>query len=234
MAVSLDALLGTAKGHNVAAVITTTNAVAAGGRVVVVAGRFDSGAGTLSIAGGGLTWATDHNLSSGSLRIYVFSAPAPAGLAASSTLTVSSSSPGTTDIQCGALSLLGVDTSVWVAGFNGAAASTAGWSSGSVSAGSGDTLVGGAFEDGSGTLTSTPTGPALEAWDFNDATQTEACTGVYTTGLAGSAAAAGTWSGAISHIAIGVAYKAAAAGGATSLLVPPFRRAHSGLYIPMR
>lgn len=220
MAITLDALLGTGKGHNVAGTLSTTNPVAAGAQLIVVVGRFDSAGGTMSLAGGGLTWATDHNLSSGSLRDYVFRAPVPAGLAASTVLTLTSSAPATTDMLFGALSLLGIDSANPVSGFNGAAAATAAWSSGSITANNGDAIVGGAFEDGSATDTSTPTSPGVEAWDFNDATQTEAETGVYKLSVAGTDSVDGTWATAVSHLAIGVAYKAAAAGAAVSFFIP--------------
>jgi hypothetical protein len=222
MAVSLDAILGTAKGPaNNNAIITTTSAVAAAGRVVVVGGRFNTtAAGTFTPTATGLTFALDHNLTSGNLRAFVWSAPAPSGLAISTAITITPSGGGTSDSIFGALSLLGVDTASPVAGFNGAAASTAAWSPGSISASVDDGLVAGAFEDGSGTLTSTSTAPGVEAWDLNDVTQTEAFTGLYQLSLTGATTPAGTWSSAISHIAIGVAYKAAA--GATNVLGSAF------------
>lgn len=220
MAVTLDTALGTGNASAASSVsFNTTAAVASGGRVVLICGRWQlASTSTMSITGtGGLTWAQDHTVSSGTLRISVFSAPAPAGLASGTTLTVSFST-ASNDTIIGAGSFLGIDTVGTVVAFNGGAASTAAWSSASVAATSGNALIGGAFCDGLN-ATSTPTAPGVELFDRNIVGQSESLVEQYKLSVAGSDTIAGTWSGAVSHVAIGVAYKAAAAGAAAPRLL---------------
>lgn len=227
MAVTLDTALGTGKAHTTLTVsVVTTAAVASGAMIDFTVAGF-IGANTYSVtATGGLTWATSHHLVSGSLHIYKFRAFAPSGLASSTTLTATATGSNA-DHMAMAVSFLGVDNASPVSAFNASTASTAAWSSGNVAGSSGDMLTGAAFEDGSGTATSSPTAPGVEYADFNDATQTEAMTGVYKLSVAGTDVIAGTWSGAVSHVAIGVAYKAAAGAADASLIPMPFRTTSS-------
>jgi hypothetical protein len=223
VAVTLDALLGNGKAHDLVAPgtvdVVTTNTVAAGGMIALIAARFDAGAGTMSVSGtGGLTWATAHNVTSGSLRIYVFYAFAPVGLASGTTLTVSNTNSA--DLMATAISLLGVDTVSPVSGFNGSGSTGTAWTTGSITAGNGDAIVGASFEDGNATDTSTATGPAVEFSDFNDATQSEAMTAAYKLSVAGTDSVAGAWAASVSHVDIGVAFKAAAAAAAPAVPAP--------------
>jgi hypothetical protein len=73
-----------------------------------------------------------------------------------------------------------------------------------------------AFEDGSGTATSTSTAPLTELIDFNSAGQTEAFTLAYDLASASTATLAGSWSASVSHAARGGAFKIAAGGGTTT------------------
>jgi len=68
--------------------ITTTTAVPAGARVVVVVGN-DIRATVPSVSGGGLTWETDSDVSAGDDRLTFLAANAPDGLPAGTALTVS-------------------------------------------------------------------------------------------------------------------------------------------------
>lgn len=242
MAVTVDqanigtAAKGSAEANNNLIAFNTTAAVASGAMIAILAFRFRSGGGgTITGSGGSLTWTTVHSITSGNIGIWLICAFAPSGLASGTTLTVTSTS-NNNDWTVGADSYLGVDTSGTVSAAviatGGASAGTAAWSTGSIGGASGNALIGGA--GGDGTLrTSTPTSPANERIDFNNATTAGSITLVDKLSISGSDSLAGTWSGTLDHVAVGAAFAAAAGGGAASL-VPAYRRAHSGLYIPMR
>lgn len=213
MAATLDAALGTQIGHGANAVLSTGSAVSAGAKIIVIAGRFNSSATvTLSCSGGSLTWVADHNVTSGNLRIYIFRADAPSGLASGTNITVQASDVGGSDIQIGAGSFLGLDSGGPTA-FNGGGATGTSWAPGTVGGNSGDFYIGGAFEDGSATATSTPTSPAVELYDFNNATQTEASTAAYKLSGNASDTVQGTWSTSVTHIRIAASYAVTAGGG---------------------
>jgi hypothetical protein len=217
LSVTLDAALGTGKAHSTSACsIVTTNAVAAGSVIALgFAGFLATPANTMSITTtGGLTWSTAAGpYTSGSLKLHIFYAFAPSGLASGTTLT--GSVTGTNDLMMAAVAFAGVDTSGTITATNGSGATNTAWSSGNVTANSGDGMVGFCFEDGSGTATSSPTAPGVEFADFNDATQTEAMTGAYKLSVAGTDVIAGTWSTSVAHIRGAAALKAAAGGGTT-------------------
>lgn len=214
MAVTVDQTsLGTGNASGSNPTLTTTGAVAAGGHIIVVAGRFNSTNSTMAVSGGALTWTQDHTAVSGSIRTSVFRAPAPAGLAASTVLTLTHTGGGVADSIFGAASYLGIDTVGTVVAVNGGGASTAAWSSGSVAGNSGDALVGGAFVDAGAVSSSVPTAPAVERIDRNIAGQSESLTMADILSLSGATALAGTWNAAGGHVAVAVAYKAAAGGG---------------------
>lgn len=211
-----QASLGTANNSAVTTLnLTTTNPVAAGGLIVFAAGRFNvTTTVTLAASGGGLTWTATPTagVTNSSYRVYLFWAFAPAGLPAASTLTITASSAS--DITAAAVSYLGVDTvGTAVASGTGTGAATA-WGAGAVAGSAGDLYVGVAAGDAGAARTSTPTGPAVERIDFFGATSGGSLT--IADKLAGSASdlVAGAWSANISHGSIGVAFKAAAGGGA--------------------
>jgi hypothetical protein len=212
VAVTLDQTLGTQKAHIATVLNLTTGAtIAAGGRVVYVAAYFNSGGGTtLTGSGSGLSWAQDHFVSTGNLRIGIYSAACPSGLASGSTLTATANGANH-DMMGSAISLLGVDTVSPVVAFNGGTGATAAWTSSSIAALAGNAIVGGSFCDGL-VGTSTASGSNTEFSDQNDATQNESQTGVYNLTTAASDTATGTWSGAVTWVALGVAYLAAAGG----------------------
>lgn len=213
MAVTLDAVLGNGNGTIATTTITTGAAVASNGRIVVLIGRF-SGTGTTvsTVTAGAINLARDHSLVSVNLRAEVWSAAAPSGLASSSTITVTHS--GICDCIIGAVSYLGIDTTGTVVAFNAAAAATAAWSSGSVAGNAGDALVGGSFVDSGSVSSSAPGGSAVERIDANVAGQSETLVFEDILSLGGATALQGTWNAAASHVAIAVAYKAAAAAAA--------------------
>ena len=225
MAATLDANLGTkAQAASATASIVTAAAAAAGSLLVFGVGYFTGGGGTASVTTtGGLTWTASSRTQSGSLNGYVFYAYAPSGLASGTTLTWTMST-STGDWLIGAASFLGMETTPTLLGTNGAAATNTAWSSGSIAAGEVNLGVVMAFEDGSGTATSTTTAPATELIDFNNAGQTEAFTLGYDLASASTATLAGSWSASLSHVARGGAFRIAA-GAAASIpmlvMAPP-------------
>jgi hypothetical protein len=89
-----------------------------------------------------------------------------------------------------------------------------------------------AFEDGSGTATSTSTAPLTELIDFNSAGQTEAFTLAYNLASASTATLAGSWSSALSHVTRGGAFRIAAGASATSdIQMSVHRRAMRALVV---
>jgi hypothetical protein len=217
MAVAVDqASLGSAAGNVTTTTLTTTGAVASGAHVIVLLGTWNSPPRTHSVSGS-LTWTQAHVVTSGDLRVSLWYAPAPAGLASSTALTVGTPS-GVSGVLACANSYTGIDTAGTVVAFNGAGAATAAWATGSVAGGAGDALIGGAWGDGT-LRTSTVTGPAVERIDVNSGVTSQSVTLVDKLTVAGSDSLAGTWSGALDHIAIGVAFKAAAGAAAKSAAI---------------
>lgn len=226
MTVTLDTALGHGNaGSTNIVTFATTAPVAVGARIVVIAAFFQGGtATTLTVSGGGLSWAQDNSAVSGSLRIFQWSALAPAGLSSGTTITGTANAVGN-DLEIEGVSLLGVDTASPVVAFNGGGASTAAWSSGSIAAGVGNAIVGGAFCDGL-VGTSAPGGSNTEFDDFNVVGQNETMTGVFNLNTAASDSASGTFSSAVGHVVSAVAYRAATAAGGAIWRFPrgPHRR----------
>lgn len=214
MAITVDqATLGTGNASaNTTTSMSTTNTVAAGAMIVLIVGRFFSGASTIAMnATGGLTWTQAHTAVSGNVRASLFYAFAPSGLASSTTLSVTHTNAS--DAIMGAASYLGADSSGTVTAFNGTGASTAAWSSGNVTGNSGDALIGGCFVDAGAVSSSTPGGSANERIDRNVAGQSETLVLQDILSIAGTTAMTGTWNAAGAHIAVAASFKAAAGGG---------------------
>lgn len=218
MAIAIDqATIGTGStsGSGTTQVLTTSQAVASGGFIVLLVAWYGSGITLSSVGGGSLTWAIDaqgKNATDSSAGIAIVSAQAPSGLASSTNITATFS---------GTVSARGV----WGMSFTGVASSSAldvagtiqtagtqAWSTGTL-AGVQDNgvVVAGSWRT-SGGESNTITGPAVETHDFELATTDDACGGykILTTG--GSVSVAGTWTGSGTHSSIGAAYKVAAAG----------------------
>ena len=218
MAATLDANIGTkAQAASVTASLVTAAAAAPGSLLVIGVGYFSATATASITTTGGLTWAATTPTVSGSLRCYIFYAYAPAGLASGTTLTWTASAT-TPDWLIGGASFLGCESTPTLLGSNGAAATATAWSSGSIAAGETNLGVVMAFEDGSGTATSTSTAPLTELIDFNSAGQVEAFTLAYDLASAATATLAGAWSVSVSHVARGAAFKIAAAAVVTAPL----------------
>lgn len=203
---------------------TTTAAVASGAVIVILAHRFRSGGGGVYTGtGGGLTWAALATaVVSGNIGIYLLGAIAPAGLASGTTNFGVNSTVGSNDYTVCAGSLLGVDTSGGIAGvvraFGGASAATAAWATGVIAGSAGDCYIGGAGADG--TLRTSTATSGTELIDFNSATSSGSVTLVDKIGGGASDNLAGTWSGAITHVAIGAALIPAGGGGGGATFKP--------------
>lgn len=222
MAITVDdATLGTGNssgGSGVPTNLSTAGVVAATARIIIIAGQFSSVGATMSVGTtGGLTWATDIAAVSGNLRVSIFSAAAPSGLANGTTLGIAHSN--THDAIIFAYSLLGVDTTTWAIGSNSTGAATAAWSSGNVTPGGGNyALVGGAFVD-SGSVSSSTPAAGSERVDLNVPGQSETLTLVDQLTVSGTNTISGTWNAAATHLAAAVAY-AELAGGAVVPVMP--------------
>ncbi len=176
---------------------------------------------TVTLSGGGLTWVSD-KAQTGSITgafhgITVFSAPAPDGLASSTTLTATfsaSNSWGCTILACYAE---GLATSSVVDGtppgqFRDGPGTTSWSSTSQTTTNNDDLLIGAALGDGGAPLTSTATGSATELIEARDATNEWTSTLTYRIVAAtGTYDATGTWSSipVYADIACMVAYKAA-------------------------
>jgi hypothetical protein len=212
MPATLDANLGTkAQAASATASLVTANPAAAGSLLVIGVGYFSASATASITTTGGLTWAATTPTVSGSIRGYLFYAYAPAGLASGTMLTWTASAT-TPDWLIGGASFLGMNSTPTLLGSNGASATAAAWSSGSIAAGEVNLGVVMAFEDGSGTATSTSTAPLNELIDFANAGQNEAFTLAYDLASAATATLAGSWSASLSHVCRGGAFKIAPGG----------------------
>jgi hypothetical protein len=211
MAIVLDKTLGTSTTDTAATTqtLTTTNAVASGGFIVL--GVTCAAASSLtSVTGGSLTWTINKtNNTTGALDEYIVSAQAPSGLAASTVLTanygVSTAARGMAGVSfTGVADSSPVDTTL---GPKQQAAVTA-WVTDAVTILAGSVLVNFNGTDG-GALTSV-TAPSVEDADANAGA---AAFGVWLghriESAAGSYTIGGTYASSLDVTLIQVAYKAA-------------------------
>jgi hypothetical protein len=227
MAIVLDQALGTNLGDPGATtiVLTTTNAVAAGGFIVLGVAAFSGGASFLtSVTGGGLTWSIDKMVDDASRSFAIVSAQAPAGLASSTALTANLNASLNARI-IGGTSFTGVKTSP-AAPVDGTptgptSVGTGAWATASYAIAAGSII---AAMNYSITLDSaavnTATGPSVEAWERSQtADNYGACAEYRIEASAASYTVAGTWSGAgtTGSANCAVAYLAAPTGVDTGL-----------------
>lgn len=216
MAIGTPTTLGSSP--SIASVTHThaTTATAPSGALIIVVAGWGSGTDrTATVTGGGLTWTTDQsNVSAGGykLRIGVFSAPAPAGLASGTTLTLTTS--GADDgANIAACYVTGVDVGgTRKDASTGSAAVTASWdTTAATTTNADDLIIGGSFGDGNRTSTATV---GTELFDFQNATNAWSMTVTYQiVASTGSKSLTGTWSASVDQVAGFVAYKSAVAAG---------------------
>ena len=187
-------------------VLTTAQPVAVAGFIVLTITCVNPQT-ISSVAGGGLTWVIDkQGTGGGSSQVGIVSAQAPAGLASSTTITVTLSASTGGGRSCFATSFTGVATSNPVDTTNGPIATTAttAWATGSTTI-KAESLLIACSSDFTSLQTSTPTSPSIEAHDagsggFSQTTcyRIESVAGAYTI--------AGTWAAAGSGTVCAVAY----------------------------
>jgi hypothetical protein len=225
MPIGTPTTLGTnANGAGTSGTLTTSAIVPSGALAGLCIGWGVAAAATItSISGGGLTWTVDHSQPfNGAINwgFAVASAQAPAGLAASTVITVNMTGGGVLGLLIGGWYCTGLDTGAPVDVHTGQNQTADPWSTGNVSTTVADTLViGGSLRNGQGT--NTPSGGANELQDFQYATeQWSQCTEYKILSAAGSVSLDGTWNapaGTPDVAAALVAYKAAPAGADTGL-----------------
>lgn len=209
MPIAFGASLGTATGSSPdnSWNITTTGAVPAGGTVVVGVGWFNSDA-TLTVTGGGLTWTTQVTKSNSQRNTALVTAPAPAGLAAGSTITVTVAAGS---FACGsaAMYVTGADT-LDASGVGNAA--TQAWSASLTSVTADTIIVGFGWVDGLASGSSAPATNYSEWCDFVNGADVNVFSGVYRVVAAAAAyTPGGTWSsGTNPWVAAGIALSGAA------------------------
>lgn len=219
MAIAIDqANIGNAADNSSASTVAfnTTQAVPAGGFIVLAVCWYSSTETLSSVSGGGLTWAIDKQAKGTgagdvSASVAIISAQAPSGLASGTTITAtfSGSVPGR---GIGGMSFTGVlnasalDTTSGPSDF----LSTSAWTTSSTAIAAGSVLVGACFavfSDGTSTVTS----PSIEAQDFTAGAGTFGFTMCYRIeSSAASYTVAGTWSNNQGGVVNAAAYKVGA------------------------
>lgn len=188
--------------------VSTSQAVASSGFIVVSVGWWDTTVTLSSVSGGGLTWAiaVQGKHPSQNWQQAIAYAQAPSGLASGTTITAnfSATTPGR---QIGVLSFTGVATSSPVdvtAAVNTTGAST--WTTGNMTILAGSVIVATSHADGGGATTSTTTAPSIEALDWSDGANTSQTTAYRIEASAGTYAVAGTWTGTTANACVGAAF----------------------------
>lgn len=237
MAIGTPVTLGTGSATTSATTIalTTSAAVAAGETVVIAACNVDGTATNPTCSGGGLTWTLDKvifdSTTGGTLAL--FSAPAPAGLAISTVITVTFAAAETRRLIAGMkISGLRASAPADVSASNSAASGSA-WSTGTTATRTVATEITiGAATGRSGATpaaTSTATAPATELHDVGVGTATpwtSLTTAYHQESATGTSSVAGTWSKSesVGWDGIVVAYKGLIP--ASLLPYPPSRQRH--------
>lgn len=210
--------------------LTTTNAVAAGGKIFVGAFLYATNYVPSGGSGGGLTWRIAINRQGANLGLAIIEADAPAGCPSGTRLDFLNSVPNSGGGGIWGESFTGMQAGA-VAATNGSGPA-ASWTVGSLGlSGVGATLAfSGTLANGTGTY-NTPGGSAVEIFDFGDAGGPVSCSVQYTL-RAGS----GTYSetgtarvGGTFNEQVGIAVLAAAAGGAATAFPFPSRTARNML-----
>lgn len=221
--------LGTAHNNTTTATITltTTAAVPAGDTILVGCGGFKTGAPTVAVTGGSLTWTTDKAGANGSDQLAIARAIAPSGLPSGTVLTLTWSL-AVAGPFIGAASFPNIISASPVDQSSSAAPATGtAWAAAAITTTVTDTVVGVSWADGTSS-SSTPTSPWVEAFDATDATSLEEMTLVYQESVAaGSYAPAGAWLASEGgKIVLAVGYKVAAAAAAPKLTMAPYTGAY--------
>jgi hypothetical protein len=214
MAIGTPTSIGTNSGAGPTTLnLTTTGAVPVDGLIVIVGCWGFASARTATASGGGLTWTTDHTqgFTSGyEYRLGIFSAPAPAGLASSSTLTLTAGGGNVDGLLMAASYTTGLDQSGTREDTStGTGASINTWSTGTASTTNADDLIiGGSFHDGLATNTATGGATEVTGQDFQFAGNAWSMVVEYKiVASAGSQSLTGTWTATTNQVCAFAAYK---------------------------
>jgi hypothetical protein len=199
-------------------VLTTTAAVASNGFITCFVTWYDGvgGAMTLSqVTGGGLIWAIAFQFKAASgANVALAYAQAPSGLAITTAITATYSASVPAGRSITAASWTGVKTTAPVdgtppAGTTGSAVQA--WATGAMLVQAGSLALGMSMQITTN-LSSTPTAPSLELFDFTSGVGGFSSTGAYRIETSvGTVTVAGAWSANASSATIGVAFLAAPA-----------------------
>lgn len=206
-------------------IVLTTSATVVAGALIVLTITCVNPQTVSSVSGGGLTWTIDkQGTGGGSSQVAIVSAPAPAGLASGTVITVNLSASTAGGRSCFATSFTGVLPVSPVGTTNGPIATSAStaWATGSTTIAAGSLLIA-CSSDFTSLQTSTPTAPSIEAHDAGSGgfSQTT-CYRIEPAG--GTVTIAGTFAAAASGTVCAVEYKAAPDGGRTPSMRIPNRR----------
>jgi hypothetical protein len=210
---------GALAGGSGAWTVSTSATVSSGGTLLVAVGWYGPSV-TVTVSGGGLTWTLDKQYNSASdsgIRIALYSAPAPSGLASATTITATPSGSVNNKLMAVAYTT-GLATSSVVDGTpSGGQGVTAAWSSGSISTTvAADLILSASWHDG--VSTNTASGGTTELDDFQNTNEAVSMTtGYQITSSTGSYTGTGTWGAAGTYVAVAVAYKSP--GGGTDATV---------------
>jgi hypothetical protein len=193
VAITFDAALGTFTQNNAnTSIVLTTNAAAAAGTKIIVA-TYIQGQAATTATGGGLSWSIDYQLAlSGTNRVVICSALAPAGLASSTAITVNYSGvPANNGLICAAsfFNAGAFDTASFTTG-----AGTSAWSHSLTPSQTGALVYGVSCIDTSTTTTNAPT-VGTEVHDFWGTGVNRSFATEYAIGAGGAQTLSGTFSG---------------------------------------
>lgn len=219
MAIAIDkASLGTNSGDpgSTTIALTTSQAVASSGFIVLSVGWFNTGVTLSSVSGGGLTWTIDKQGQGPgtNMNAALVSAQAASGLASSTSITATFSASAIARM-IGGTSFTGVATSTPVDTTDGPKSvtpATTAWTTNSVAISAGSVLIATAYAETTNS-SSTVTSPSIEALDWNYAGGVTQTTCYRIESSASSYTVAGTWATSMQSDTVAVAYLAAAGGG---------------------
>jgi hypothetical protein len=197
-------------------VLTTTAAVASNGFITGFVTWYDGvgGAQTLStVAGGSLTWAFIQFKAASGANVAIVYAQAPSGLPITTTVTATFSASVPAGRSIALSSWTGVKTASPVDGTPpaGTTSSTTAWTTNAMNVQAGSLVLGLSMQITTN-LSSTPTAPSLELFDYTSGVGGFGATAAYRIETSvGTVTVAGAWSANASSATIGVAFLAAPA-----------------------
>jgi hypothetical protein len=180
--------------------------VAAGGKVCVDVGWWTATSSTPSASdnsGNGYTWRLVLQASNGNDHVAALECDAPSGMASGTVVDVNYGTTTADGRGMGVSSFTGVKTGAKEATSSG----TTNYSTGNITTAGTGSLIYAAMEADNLASGSTPTPPALELTDVNDATSGQAYASAYRIGTtAGSYAITGAWTNGTIFVTVGASF----------------------------